>query len=226
MYLDRKIIVGAIAVVAIVGALTSIYLTQVERAPKVNVKPYKALGAVVAEETSKLLGHKGRVVVLAADAGKFQIPALQSQMESFKRALAKKRGLTIAAIEKVDIPMGTLMQLGSGGFAEPSLGLSPDQVMRVLAAHPGIDALVSFVGFPPLPDQAVTMLRQRPVKVVVVSSHDPWLGGLLQAQIIHVAIVPRSGAPPVGAPKKPRTLQEWFDQTYLLVTPEKAERLL
>jgi hypothetical protein len=58
----------------------------------------------------------------------------------------------------------------------------------------------------------------------VASGYLPGYRKLLEAQAIHLAIVPRfdRSAPPA---KIPQTLREWFDSQFLVITPDNTATL-
>ena len=184
--------------------------------PKVDLNnAYEVLGAVTAEETGKLTGDHGRVLVFVRDTGKAKNPWVQQQIEAFQRTLRKHAGLTLVT-EK--IPVSPIRMMAGGG------GLPADQLFKALETHPDLAAVVSFFGFPQLAGPDLEALKKSGVKTVVVSALRPIYKQLLELQAIQVLIVPRSNGPPPGAPA-PRTLREHFDQEYTLFTPADAASL-
>src|SRR5437667_11659508 len=74
------VIIGAVLVIA--ASLAWIYYTQF-KAPKYNVALHQRVGEVMAEQTAKVVGHKGRLVVISIPAqGE---PELQTQLTAFHR---------------------------------------------------------------------------------------------------------------------------------------------
>ncbi|PYK02668.1 MAG: hypothetical protein DME23_01205, partial [Verrucomicrobia bacterium] len=71
--MNRKTILGAIAVLGILSASSFLVLTR--REPKIELGPYQSLGAVAAEETIKLIGDRRQIVVVAQDSREFEMPA-------------------------------------------------------------------------------------------------------------------------------------------------------
>ena len=209
--MSKNTLVSVLAILAAAAALASLYLT--ERAPKIELHPYEALGEVAAEQTVKLPGNKGQIVVIIKDSSEIKYPAQTAQMKSFQDTLKKKSGLTIAAIEKVKMDPMTAMATGGG--------VPGDQFLDIMRRHPNIGAVVLFVGFPQLADHDFEALKKSNTKFVVVSGCLPGYKKLLQSQTIHLAIVPRFDDRSETA-RKPKTLREWFDQEYLVVTPATA----
>lgn len=200
---------ASLAVGAIVVALC---LGFVGRAPKINLDPYEVLGAVAAEETARLLGGRGRVLVLARDTGPDQDPSAEAELRALRRALKPHAEIKIV-VER--IPVTPLLMMSTGG------GLPPDQLFQALHTHAKVDALVLFFGFPQLDAPELAAFQQSGVKTVVVSSLRPGYKQLLERRVIHAAIVPRPDASAPSGPS-PRTLRERFDQEYLILTPAEA----
>ena len=198
---------GAVAV--------SLYFALAGRSPKIDLNPYAALGAVTAEETAKLLGNQGRVLVMVRDTGADRNPSVEAELKAFRQTLKKHAGLS-QVTEKIRVT--PMLMMATGG------GVPPDQLFKALATHANVGALVLFGGLPPLAEPELETLKKSGVKIVVVSSFHPGYRRLLEQQVIHLAIVPRPEAPPPGA-QPPRTLRERFDEDYAIVTPADAARL-
>jgi len=196
------------------AAAVWLYFTFAGRSPKIDLGTYSALGAVTAEETAKLLGDKGRVLVIARDTGADKNPSVESELAAFQRTLQKHAGLSQVTERFVATPM---LMMATGG------GVPPDQLLKALETHADVKALVLFCGLPPLDDSELESLKKRGVKTVVVSSFLPDYGRLLQQGAIHLAIVPRPDEPTPGGPP-PRTLRARFDQDYVIVMAADAAR--
>src|SRR5437867_2136302 len=93
----KKTMGPVIAILAIVAAVLWIYRSQSGGSLKFDLNPYHALGAGAAEETSRLLGNKGQVVVIAPDTSQFKNPAVDGELKSFRAGLEKNKGMSIAA---------------------------------------------------------------------------------------------------------------------------------
>ena len=200
---------------AVGAAAVSLYFAFPGRSPKIDFNPYDTLGAVAAEETAKLLGNKGRVLVMARDTGAEKNPSVEAELKAFRRTLKKHAGLSQVTERILATPM---LMMATGG------GVPPDQLFKALETHANVGALVLFCGMPPLADPELETLKKHGVKTVVVSSFHPGYRRLLEQQVIHLAIVPRPDAPAPGA-QPPQTLRERFDQDFMIVTPADAARL-
>src|ERR1041385_7749263 len=97
-------IIAIIAVLVTAVCLITIWRGQFGGRRKVNVQPFAELGSLVADETSKVLGHSGRVVLLTVDTATYRVSTLDTLLAVFKRALERKGNFTIVAVEKFRVP--------------------------------------------------------------------------------------------------------------------------
>jgi hypothetical protein len=198
------------AVLAIGAAVVVLYLTFAGQSERLNLDTYEVLGAVTAEETAKLLGNKGRVLVMVRDTGPDKNPSVESELKAFQKTLNKRSGVSVI-VEKVQVT--PMLMMSTGG------GLPPDELLKALETHAKVDAAVLFFGFPQLSDAQWSALKKTSVKIVVVSSFRPGYARLLKQHAINLAIVPRAESPAPGA-QSPRTVRERFDHEYLILTGE------
>ena len=204
-----------VASVAIGTAAVALYFGFAGRSQKINLDPYEVLGTVTAEETAKLLGNKGEVLVMAPDTGANKNPSVEAELKAFRRTLEKQKGMSVVA-ERVSIT--AMLMLATGG------GVPPEQFFKVLDSHKHIGAIVLFFGFPQLTDPELARFKKYGVKTIVVSSFRSNYKGLMEQHVIDLAVVPRPDAPP-PAPTPPNTMRERFDQDFYLVTPAEAAKL-
>jgi hypothetical protein len=205
----KDLLVGSLAVGTIVIAL---YFAFGGRSPKINLDPYEVLGAVTAEETAKLLGNQGQVLVLVRDTGPDKDPSAEAELRAFQRTLKQHSGVKLV-IERILV--NPMLMVATGG------GLPPEQLFKALQAYPKAGAVVLFFGFPQLGEPELEALKKSGVKTVVVSSLRTGYKQLLERRAIHLAIVPRpDNLAPTGP--APRTLRERFDQEYIIITPVEA----
>ena len=85
----RDIIVATLAVGA---AAVALYFALAGRSQKINLDPYDVLGAITAEETAKLLGNKGQVLVMARGTGANKNPSVEAELKAFQQTLKKQKG--------------------------------------------------------------------------------------------------------------------------------------
>ena len=185
-------LIAVIAVVVTAVCLATILKREFGGRRKVNVQPFAELGGLVGEETAKVLGHSGRVVVLSVDTATYKIPTLDTLMAVFKKTLERKGNFTIVAVEKFRVPPTMFMALSSGSLVPPNVDWPAGKFANILTANQNADAIVSFVGLPPLPAENLAAINPKKIKIVVVSNRDPELSSLFQAGAIALAIVPRA----------------------------------
>ncbi len=213
--MNKKSIVIASLMVVIVGPLAWLYFAQSKQEQKIDLDIYQALGSVTAEETAKLIGKKGTVVVITWGFSLPQTPVDEAQTKSFARELKKHPGLRIIAMEKVERNPAQMMA---------SAGAVPaEKFLDIVKAHPKAGAIVLFMAFPHLPEKELKMINDSQTKFVVVSGCNPGYKNLLLSSTIDLAIVPQFDR--TSDRPRPQTLRESFDQNFLMVTPDQASRL-
>jgi hypothetical protein len=214
--MERKTIAICTLLLIIAAAVTSLFFRRSGASPRINLNPYQALGAVAAEETSKLLGEHGEIVLVINDPGDERDPVLDAQLETFTRSLKKLGKFVVAAIEPVK--MDAMTRMTTGGT------MPPEQFATVRSKHPRADAFVLFIGFPMLPPSELTSLKAGKTKFIVISAALPGYRELLNTGIIQLAIVPKPGTANEDT-SEPKNLRDWFAREYQIVTPATAERL-
>jgi len=208
--MNRKSIPSAMAILGILGASTLLVFTR--RESRIELSPYLALGATAAEQTIKLMGDKGQIVLVAQDTSEYEMPALAAQLSAFQKTARKKAKVTID-IDRINMDAMTTMATGGRIQAE--------QFFKILQKHPKAGAIVLFFGFPQLTKRELDALQQKVPKLIVVAAYRPDYLDFLERGLIDLAIVPRLDALPETA-KRPQTLREWFDQEYVIVAPDTA----
>jgi hypothetical protein len=203
-----------VAVIAVTAAVISVYFAMSGSSQKIDLDPYNALGAVTAEETAKLIGNKGQVLVMVRDMGANKNPSVEAELKAFQQTLKGQKGISVL-IERIKITPVQMMATGGG--------VPPDKFLSALGTHSGLSALVLFMGFPQLADSELEVLKKSGAKTVVACPLRPGDQQLIERDIVNVALVPRPDDPPAGAPV-PRTLRERFDRDFVILTPPAAGR--
>lgn len=206
----------AIAVVVMAGIAAWLFYKQSDSSPKFDLSPYNALGLGVAEETSKLLGNKGSIVIISQDTSEISNPALEGQLKSFQETIKKNKTLTISAAETFKLT--PLERMASGG------AVPKEKFLGSLQSHANISAVVLFCSFPQLTAQDIAALKQSGAKVVVASACVPGYRKLVESQVISLAIVPNPDRPATTS-NPPTTLRGWFEQEFMVVTAANAAAL-
>lgn len=188
-------------------AAVSLFLGLRDRAPKIDLGVYEALGAITAEETAKVLQDKAKLLLIARDTGSDKNPSLEAQIDAFQQVLKKHRKLSVTVERFVASPM-TMMATGGG--------IPPDQFSQIVEKYKDISVIVVFCPLPPLSDSDVAFLRNRKARIVVASSFRPDYSGLMKQGVVEMVIAPKPEPPPSDAPQ-PRTLRELFDREFVIL---------
>lgn len=205
-----------VAVLALAGAAGWLFYRQSDSSPKFDLSPYRALGVGTAEETAKLLGSKGSVLLISRDTSDVSDHALEGQLKSFQETIKKIPAMSIAATEK--FKLSPMERMATGG------AVPREQFLKALQSHPNIGAVVLFCAFPQLSAPDYAALKQSGVKVVVASACVPGYRKLVESQVIHLAIVPQF-EPPAATANPPTTMRGWFEQEFLVVSAANAAAL-
>jgi hypothetical protein len=202
----QKLIASA-AIIAILVSAFFIYRTQFAGHSQ-NAKLHQAVGQVMAEETSRLVGPAGKILLVTTDNR--TAPDLKIQIEAFRKRLALLGSITIKDTLVLDP--------GDSPKYRPGAGLSAKHFLKIVRKNGDVNALVSFVGAPELTDQE--MAQMKTVPKFIAETHSPErLTKLLEKKVLLSAIVPRFEFPAPG-PHKPETSRQWFDRYFQVISPE------
>ena len=203
----KQALTAAGAIVAILASAAWIYWFEFGSA-KQNVQLHQAVGQVMAEETARLVGNLGKVVVVTVDNR--TAPELKIQIAAFEKHLKLLGGITIKDTVVLDP--------GDNPKYRPGAGLSAKRFLKIVHKNPVADAIVSFVGSPELTDQELAQMKTVPK--FIAETHSPEkLVNLLEKKVLLSAIVPRYEFPAPG-PRRPGTSRQWFDRYFQILSPE------
>src|SRR2546422_3943984 len=170
--------IACIAVIAFCAIWT--YRTQFV-APKLNVVLHQAVGRVIAEETSRLLDKRGKIIIVAMEFAK--VPEMRVQIDAFKEALQSiGGGISVKQTYNLETENQPKYGLGSG--------LSGRRYVRIVNKNTNAAAIVSFVGAPHLTDDEIAQLNIKP-KLIAETRSAAKLKPLFEKQVLHSAIVAR-----------------------------------
>jgi len=207
----KRALTAVVSVLAIAGSALWIFWSQF-KAPKYNVGLHQRVGEVMAEQTAKLAGPKGRVVLITIPtAGELE---LKTQLEAFRKSLKKLGDYDLKEYE-----MDTKDQPKYG----VGTGLSGRRFVRTVNKNEKADVFVSFVGAPEFKDEEIAELKKLPIFIAESRSPDH-LPKLFQKKLIQVAVVSRYLFPAPG-PRNPKTPQEWFDKRYQIVAAKTVSTI-
>lgn len=212
--LGKKILTGGGAILAIAISGFFIYRTMFPPMPKVDNRGQLYVGEALANETARVLEDKGSIVIVTGDLS-FAGPSLaKDQVTAFNDRIKRKAGIVVKGTEPLKAE--AMMRLG------PDSGLPSSTVFKILESHPGLSAIVSFVGSPSLKDDEIAKLGPTPPKFIVFAQMQMGMSvnKLVAAKVVQSAIVTRMFPPPQGAVKKPTNGREMFEQMYEILTPE------
>src|SRR5205814_5225256 len=153
--MDRRIRDGLVATLAVAGAAVSLYFAFAGRSPKLDLDPYEVLGVVTAEETAKLLGNQGRVLLMAPGIGVNKNPSVEAEIKAFQQTLKKQKGMSVITEQ---IQVNPMLMMATGG------GVPAEQLFKALTTHAGVGALVLFFGFPQLSEPELEALKKSGAK--------------------------------------------------------------
>lgn len=179
--------------------------------PRIDFNPYRALGAIAAEEVSKALGGQGRIVLVIPAPGPDPDPVMDSQLDAFKSALRTHGKVEVAST--VSVTLDPFQRMGTGG------AMPGDQFLTLRKQHPDKAGYVFFIGFPALPASEIDALKGGSTKMMVISAPLPGYDVLLREGILQFAIVSKTVAAD-SAPPPAKTTREVFDQEYLILRPD------
>lgn len=206
----RKQIVATVAILVIVGSLISLYFTMVPRAPKINRLPFIGLGQVLAEETSKAINGRGRVVAVVTEAHTGSESPLHDQFVEFQKTL-KAGGVELAATESVPLEENSI-----------SMGVSAQNLDAILKKHAAVNAIVLLVGLPELGVQPPITLPARHPAIITLQATPSGARSYLERGIATVLILPRMTP---GEAAEPTTPRGWFDKYFEVFTAKNIQSL-
>ncbi len=183
--------------------------------PAVNLRPSNAVGEVLADEVSRLLDGKGRIVLVGRSASRDAVDARSAQITSLQAALKRRGSPQVAATEWLPRPPVGTMDLG---------GVNPEQLLELIDKNKDASAFVIFAGLPPLSQDLASRLTARSLKLLAVCGYSPTVRRWLEARALSVAVIPRSEDLPPGTPT-PKTPRDWFQREFEMITPDNLAQL-
>lgn len=206
-----------VLVLALVGAVSAGFiLWQRSAHPQFDSQPSAAVGEVLADEITRLLGEVGQVVLIARDQDKNAPGAGSERVAAFRAALSRRKSPQLAAVVEwlPRPPRSEMAMLGMTGQS-----LTEPQLLALVERHPEARAFVILGGAPLHSPAGTQKIRNHSLKFVVVSGYSQTLRQLLQARVVALAVVPRFADLPPGTPA-PQTAKDWFAREFEILTPE------
>jgi len=201
----KQLILIMVAALAIIGSVARLIITRSDGSSRGNPLPYGHLGTVVGEETVKLLGGKGSVVVVLEVIEGVKNPNNDDQVKGFKAGLAKSKGVTLKEVKELKRDMSN----------DPRFW-PEEQAARIVSMGAGADAVVLFVHFPStLPAKDIAALKDSKKAILAVTTQSPLLDSLIGAGAIRAAVAIR--IPPKPLPAGKENPAQWFDRVYTVL---------
>ena len=212
----RRKTTAVVAVLAIVVSLVSLQRTLLPSAPENSRQPFVGLGQVLGEETVKILGDHGRVVVVVWDDHKQAGNLLNDALEAFRGVLKKHPKIQITATEVIrsDTNKHTMVD-----------NLSSKMFNELVEKHTQADGLVLFTGLPTLESQPPIQLPVPHPQIIAVQTSEPLTKSYFDRKIVNVAVSSSSEQVPTGSAANPQTPREWFDRFFQVFTIENYATL-
>ncbi len=209
---SKKLIV-TLAALAGVGAL--FVLWRQFSNPTVNLRPSTAVGEVLADEVSRLLGGSGKVVLISRQPPKDGPDANREKIESFEAAIKRRGTMKLAATDWLPRPPAGTMDTGV---------VTTGQFLAALDKNPDANAFLVLAGLPPYSQTLVDGLTARSQKLMAVCGYSANVRRWLESKALAVAVVPRFNDLPAGTPA-PKTGRDWFQSEFEMITPDSVGRL-
>lgn len=204
---------AVLAMLAIGGAFAWLYLFYNPLTPGIDHQPHEALGEVLAQETIKLLGTGGKVIIISRDTHTFPNPASDTQLKRFEQVL-KKGGVKAGTLHLLKMnPIGLMM-------------VPPGDFLEIIKKGSDADVIVSFLGPPVLSDEQIAKLgNKRPKIIAVCSGEMPArinLKQMFDEKLLRAAVLSRKNPPARSAGSSSR---DHFEQWFWLATPANVAEL-
>lgn len=203
-----------VALALALAALASFMAWRQLSGPRVDFKPSAAVGEVLVEEAARLLGADGQLVLIARAPDTSGPDANSERVESFQKAIERRKSPKLAAVEWIPRPPPGQMDIGA---------VSEEQLAGIASKHPKANGFVIFAGLPPFSPQGIEAFVGRSLKLFVVCGYGDNLKRWLQSSVVSLAVVPRFADQPPGTPA-PKSARDWFQQEFELLTPENLGR--
>ena len=200
-----------LSLVTIIASLVFLGFRFFGPPPRIDARPHRGMGEVLAEQAVKALGDGGHIVLIAPDTTVFRWPGPEAQMKAFYRAL-HKANMTVSLTNLVKLDPGRLVHV------------NPDDFVNVLRKLSETDVVVSLLG-PPTPNaEQRARLNGKHARVIAVCVGDMPkqinLSGLFDDGLLQAAIVSRP-TPAIGLPQT-NDPKLWFDHFYEFVASKGA----
>lgn len=210
-------LIGALLLLGVAGVF--LFFLVLRGSSKPDLKQFGSLGEYAAEETAKLIGKSGRVVLVydiydpktgGSDAGK-PFADQGMQVAGFRKRLARLGSFTFAPDLKLVRPNMVFRSVWPDGTLPKLMSANSPETTFVLFASP-----------PTLSKDEKDLLRSRSGKLVIVGGALPDVQWLAKERLAHLIVASRYPVPPPT--KKSETDREVTRRVYAVVTPETVSQ--
>ena len=215
MPIQRKQSALAVVMTLVIGCAAIVLFQQLRApAPPLDIQRHEIVGHMLAQETARKLGGRGNILLVVPEAA-FDLPLADRQVASFRETLRQQRTpVRVVGTESIRVAK-----------PGPMTGLlTVERYRGLVAKHPGIDAIVSFVGLADIAETDLKQLTRNSPSIHVVSLDGRVPKKLFTAKLVGLAVVRREPALEVAALAFTAAPAE-FTQAYLIITDDTAKKL-
>ena len=208
---------GVVLLLGFAGAF--VYRSAFGGKQKPNLKQFASVGEYAAEETAKVIGKSGRIVMVydiydpkagGPNAGK-PFETQWAQVTAFKKRMSHAGSYTFAGDWRLNRPNMVFYSVWPPGSFAQLVGANPPDTTIVLFANP-----------PAFTAGEKSLLQSRPGKLVVIGSVLPEVEGLAKERLAHLIIAARYPVPP--ATKDPESEGDLVRRVYARLTPDTVDK--
>jgi len=211
---EKKPLVVGVCVAAIIISILSLFITQCEKTPKIDVSRY----AAAAEGLGKRLGQElpdGAKIVLVSMDPSIESQVFSAQMKGFDKGIAPFTS-KVNIVERYNIKLED-MSRGTGS------GMPTKVYLDVIQKYPTVDAVASLVGIPLLSDEEIDQLPANIPKLYAMILYGIGVKRAFDEGILSAAVIPKYEKVEEGG--DPKDSEALFNKYYRYVTEEDYESL-
>ncbi len=210
----QKPLVTGICIAAIVISILSLFLTQCERSPKIDVSRQAAATEGLGKRLGQELPEGSKLVLVMMDSS-VDSPVFRGQTQGFNRGFGPYEG-KFKIVGRVTVKIDD-MSRGTGA------GMPNKVYLDILKQYPDADAVASLIGIPLLTDQEIDQLPANVPRLYAVILYGVGVKRAFEEGILSAAILPKiERINPEGDPQDADAL---FDKYYRYITEQNYESL-
>ena len=211
---EKKPLVIGICAGAIAISILSLFLTQCERSPKIDLSRSEAATEGLGKRLGQELPQGSKVVLVVMDP-KIDSPVFRAQTKGFDRGLDPYEG-KIKIVDRVKIKFEDSARGTSSGM--------PNKVyFDILKDNPDVDAIVSMVGIPMLTDGEIDQLPANIPRLYAVILYHVGVKRAFEEGILSAAVIPRNER--IEQSNDPQDADALFNKYYTYITEQNYETL-